>query len=211
MMRFNTAEQQAWDELISQYKLSDEQAAQLKKYLFFLLEENKKINLTAITSIQDAISFHFDDSLKSSTFIDFNSITALCDIGTGGGFPGIPLKIMFPHMQVTLIEVVQKKVHFLREVIEKLSLENTEVCDLDWRTFLRTSMRKIDLFCARASLHPEKLIRVFSPSLPYTHAKLIYWASRTWEPTKKVAPYIVDEKEYTVGNKERRLISLCAK
>jgi len=208
MESFNAVEQEVWDRFISQYDLSDQKAEQLRKYLFLLLEENKKINLTAITSVQDVIKFHFDDSLKISNFVDFSKIKSICDVGTGGGFPGIPLKIMFPHVKVFLIEVIQKKVNFLKKVIEQLSLDSVEVCDLDWRTFLRKSSNEVDLFCARASLQPKELIRLFSPALPYKNAKLIYWASDKWKPSDKVANFIEYEKEYVIDDKRRKLVFL---
>jgi len=206
MSSFNKTEQEVWDNFIAKYHLTDQKSEQLKKYLFLLLEENKKINLTAITTIEDVIKYHFDDSLMVSSFFDFNTIKSMCDVGTGGGFPGIPLKIMYPNIKVILIEVVQKKVRFLKKVIEQLSLENIEVCDLDWRTFLRTSSYHIDLFCARASLQPEELIRIFKPTCPYKNAKLIYWASGTWEPSAKVAKLIKDEKAYMIGDKKRKFV-----
>jgi len=206
MLNFNTIDQKIWDSFIAQYDFSEQKANQLKKYLHLLLEENKKINLTAITSVKGVIKFHFDDSLQISNFFDFEAITSLCDVGTGGGFPGIPLKIMFPHIKVVLIEVVQKKVNFLKKVIEHLSLENIQVCDLDWRTFLRTSSNPIDLFCARASLQPEELIRVFSPVLPYKDAKLIYWASAQWKPSDKITVFVKKEKSYAIDDKKRKFV-----
>lgn len=206
MLHFNRVEQGAWNSLVDKYNLTDQTAQKLKEYLVFLLEENKKINLTAITTIKDAIKFHLDDSLMISLLYDFSSVTTLCDIGTGGGLPGIPLKILYPHINVILIEVIQKKVRFLHKVIERLSLQDVQVSDLDWRTFLRTSNEQIDLFCARASLQPEELVRIFKANCPYKKAKLIYWASGAWKPSPKVATYIKDEKIYMILNRKRKYV-----
>jgi len=206
MLNFDKAEQAVWNNFVAKYDLSGEKSEQFKKYLFFFIEENKKINLTAITSVQDIIKYHFDDSLMISKFVDFNNIKSICDIGTGGGFPGIPLKIAFSHLNLFLIEVVQKKVHFLKKAADQLFLENVEVVDLDWRTFLRNTNYDIDLFCARASLQPEELVRLFKPVSPYKNSKLVYWASSKWKPSDKVAQFIECEKDYVIDKKQRKFI-----
>jgi len=195
-----------WHELTQKYRLSSEQIDQFKQYEQQLLKRNKDINLTAITDPADIILFHFQDSVQLSNYIDFNQISAIADIGTGAGFPGIPLKILFPHLQLFLLEVNQKKVTFLHETIELLGLKNVIVCDIDWRTFLRKTSFPIDLFLSRASLHPDELVRIFKPSCPYHVAQLVYWASKTWQPGPLEMPFIQKEETYVVGNKTRRFI-----
>jgi 16S rRNA (guanine527-N7)-methyltransferase len=138
--------------------------------------------------------------------IDLSMIASVADVGSGGGFPGIPLAIKYPHVLVLLIEVNQKKVRFLQEVIRVLGLANVSISDYDWRTFLRQTTYDIQLFCARASLQPEELIHLFKPSCQYQHAQLVYWASAQWKPDKRLNPYIVGDISYTVDKKQRRLI-----
>jgi len=104
--------------------LTDNQIMQFEKYYEMLIETNKIMNLTAITDRNEVIEKHFVDSLLCIKAIDLNIINSLIDVGTGAGFPGIPLKIAFPHLQVTLMDSLNKRVGFLQEVIEELNLEN---------------------------------------------------------------------------------------
>lgn len=200
----------AWKALQSQVQISDEQLHQLKLYYSLLIEWNEKINLTTITEPRQMIAYHVLDSLMVGEFVDFNALRVVADVGTGGGFPGIPLKIRYPHLDLYLLEVNHKKIKFLMNVISQLGLKNVHAIDLDWRTFLRKTHYPIDLFCARASLAPEELIRIFKPSCPYNGAALIYWASTTWCADPKVAPFIEKEVPYTVGDKKRKFVFLRA-
>jgi 16S rRNA (guanine527-N7)-methyltransferase len=206
MLNFGENEVKIWKDFVGFFNLSQEQDEKLKKYLFMLLEENEKINLTTITSIQDVIQYHFADSLMLSKFFDFNSVNCICDVGCGAGFPGIPLKILNPKINLILIEVVNKKVKFLEKVIEALGLENSQVSNLDWRTFLRQEEHEIDLFCARASLAPEELVRIFKPSSRYKNATFVYWASIGWELDGKLAPLVKKQEAYKVGEKNRKFV-----
>jgi len=197
-----------WKEIIEGYRLSEKQTEQFKTYLSLIQDWNEKINLTAITDTPGIIKYHFIDSLMISNFVDFDQNKSICDIGTGAGFPGIPIKILRPDIKLILIEVNNKKIRFLQKVIANLQLENVEVCPLDWRTFLRQTAHDIDLFFARASLQPEELIRVFSPISPYKNATLVYWASRGWEASNKVIPFIEKQELYKIHNKKRKLVFL---
>ena len=127
----------AWRQLQEQNQLDEKQLSQLKQYLQLLLEWNEDVNLTAIVQPYQIILDHFMDSLALTPAIDMNSVHMIADIGSGAGFPGIPLKIKYPDLHVVLIEVTGKKIAFLRAVIEKLALEKIELYTLDWRTFVR--------------------------------------------------------------------------
>ena len=104
--------------------LSEKQLEQLQNYYELLIEWNKVMNLTGITEIEQVYLKHFYDSLTICKVIDLNNESNLCDIGTGAGFPGMVLKICFPHLNVTLVDSLQKRLDFLNEVIEKLQLTN---------------------------------------------------------------------------------------
>jgi len=89
-----------------------------------LIEWNNNFNLTSITSKEEIEAKHFLDSLTLIKAVDLENVSTLLDIGSGAGFPGIPLKIAFPHLSVTLIDSTRKKVNFMNHVIEKLALKN---------------------------------------------------------------------------------------
>jgi 16S rRNA (guanine527-N7)-methyltransferase len=104
------------------FNLSNEQADLFDVYYRELVEWNEKINLTAITEKEQVYIKHFYDSLSLAFFVDFNSVLTLADIGSGAGFPSIPLKIMFPHLKVTIVDSLNKRIKFLDQLIVKLNL-----------------------------------------------------------------------------------------
>lgn len=193
------------------YSLTAEQAAQFIHYTSLLLTASQQFNLTAIDTPKNIFEYHFKDSLALADCYDLSGITMLADVGTGGGFPGVPLKIVFPHLKMVLIEVATKKIDFLNAVVEQLKLENIEVSSLDWRTFLRKTEYPIELFVSRASLHTDELMRMFQPSSPYKNALLVYWASRHWEGTAAEEKFFWKECEYVIEHKKRRLVFLRVK
>ncbi len=105
-------------------KLNENEVQSFKKYMDLLLEWNTKINLTAITEEDEIILKHFLDSCTIMKYI--KSEDKIIDIGTGAGFPGIPLKIINPDIHITLMDSLNKRINFLNDVIDKLSLKNID-------------------------------------------------------------------------------------
>lgn len=105
--------------------ISDEQINQFLSYFELLVEWNEFMNLTAITEFEEVVLKHFLDSLTIVKACKLNS-QSLIDIGTGAGFPGIPLKIVFPELRITLLDSLNKRIHFLEEVIGRLDLKKIE-------------------------------------------------------------------------------------
>lgn len=130
--------------------LTDEMLTKLEKYYELLIEWNEKINLTAITEKKEVYLKHFYDSLTLARVIDLNKEETLCDIGTGAGFPGLVLKIVFPHLKVTLVDSLNKRINFLQLVCDKLGLDNVKCIHARAEEYALKNRDKFDVVTARA-------------------------------------------------------------
>lgn len=106
--------------------LTEKQLEQFRIYYEMLVVKNKVMNLTGITEWDEVLEKHFLDSISLIRAVDLNQNLSVMDMGTGAGFPGIPLKIAFPNLKVTLADSLNKRVIFLQEVIDTLELSNIE-------------------------------------------------------------------------------------
>lgn len=140
--------------------LSDRQVNQFYQYYELLIKWNSFMNLTAITEPEDIIKKHFIDSLSLIYVIPDleNQESTLIDVGTGAGFPGIPLKIAFPNLKITLLDSLKKRVQFLDEVIMQLELQDITAIHGRAEEFARGPMREAFDFCtSRAVAHLSTL------------------------------------------------------
>lgn len=143
--------------------LTEEQLNKLNQFYELLIEWNQKINLTRITSKEEVYLKHFYDSLTLFKVIDLYKAETLCDIGTGAGFPGLLLKIVFPNLNITLIDSLQKRVNYLNEIISNLSLENIVVYHMRGEDYARLNYEKFDIVTARAVSNLKVLSEICIP------------------------------------------------
>jgi 16S rRNA (guanine527-N7)-methyltransferase len=126
------------------------QLEQLEHFYELLINYNKRVNLTRITQKEDYYLKHVYDSLTLNYVIDLNKIHSLCDIGSGAGFPGIILKIFFPHLKITLVEARRKKVLFLNHVLKELNLDRIDSKHERGEIWARQNRETYDAVVARA-------------------------------------------------------------
>ena len=105
-------------------QLTDVQKEQFDRYYELLIEWNRVMNLTGITEYDEVNLKHFTDSLTIVRIKEMKNVSTLIDVGTGAGFPGIPIKIAFPHIKVTLLDSLNKRIKFLNQVVEELDLKD---------------------------------------------------------------------------------------
>ena len=140
------------DALFFGIQLSDEQLSMFYTYYQMLIEWNEKINLTAITDFDEVMKKHFLDSLSIGRLMEQTSDSSILDIGTGAGFPGIPIKIAFPDTKITLLDSLNKRVNFLNEVINELGLKKIEALHGRAEDFAKKEMLRenFDICVSRA-------------------------------------------------------------
>lgn len=153
--------------------LTEEQLFQLEQYYQLLVKANEKMNLTAITEKEQVYLKHFYDSITLSKAIDFNKLESLCDIGTGAGFPGLVLKIVFPTLFVTLVDALNKRILFLEEVIQKLGLKKIETVHARMEDYAKEKREIFDVVTARAVAPVKELLEYGTPSVK-VGGKLIF-------------------------------------
>lgn len=161
--------------------LSERQMQQFMEYYELLVEWNKVMNLTAITEFEEVISKHFIDSLASVKVCDLEKGKKVIDIGTGAGFPGIPLKIAFPDLEIVLLDSLNKRIKFLNVVIETLGLEKIKTIHGRAEDFAKQAeyREQFDLCVSRAVANLSTLseyclpyVKVGGQFIPYKSGKI---------------------------------------
>lgn len=153
--------------------LSEKQFLQFEKYYELLTEWNSFMNLTAITEHEEVLKKHFLDSLSIVKAVKMEDIHTVMDIGTGAGFPGIPLKISYPHLKVVLLDSLGKRVKFLNHVINELGLEDISAIHGRAEDFARQAeyREQFDLCVSRAVANLSSLSEY---CLPYTRKNCLF-------------------------------------
>ena len=133
-------------------RLTDIQKRQFDRYYELLIEWNRVMNLTGITEYDEVNLKHFTDSLTIVRIKDMENVSTLIDVGTGAGFPGIPIKIAFPHIEVTLLDSLNKRIKFLDQVVEELDLKDVVTLHGRAEDFAKKEeyREKFDLCASRA-------------------------------------------------------------
>ena len=172
--------------------LSEKQLQQLSEYYELLIRWNKVMNLTGLTEYGDVYEKHFLDSLSLVKVIDLQKTERVIDIGTGAGFPGIPIKIAFPHLQITLLDSLKKRIGFLNEVVEKLGLEEVETIHGRAEDFARDKQYRevYDLGVSRAVADLSVLSEYCLPYVKTGGSFIAYKSDTAEEEIKKSEPAI---------------------
>lgn len=141
--------------------LSEKQQNQFADYALLLAQWNEKMNLTAITEVNEVYEKHFLDSLLPSFDIPMNG--SFCDVGAGAGFPSIPLKIVYPQLKVTIVETLGKRITFLKELCTQLGLQDVELVHERAEVYALTHRESFDIVSARAVANLRMLSELCIP------------------------------------------------
>ena len=143
--------------------INDDQLNKLETYYNFLIEYNKNVNLTRIVDKDEVYLKHFYDSLTLIKAIDLNKELSLCDVGTGAGFPGMVLAIVFPTLSITLVDSLQKRIIFLDELIKKLGLTNVKTVHSRIEDYAKDNRECFDIVTSRAVANLRILSEISIP------------------------------------------------
>ena len=166
-------------------ELSESQRNMFETYYRELIDWNEKMNLTGITEREQVYVKHFYDSLTLSFFVPMENVATVADIGSGAGFPGVPLKIAYPHIKLTIIDSLNKRIRFLRHLVEKLQLTNVECVHARAEDAARQPVLRdaFDLVTARAVARLNVLNEL---CLPFVKVGGLFAAMKGTDPSDEI-------------------------
>ena len=204
-------------EIFEKYNIqvSQNQEQMFDEYFSMLVETNKHLNLTAITEERDVLIKHFLDSVLPEKLIPQNA--TIVDVGTGAGFPALPLKIVRPDLKVCLVDSLNKRINFLNAVCDQLKLEGVTAVHSRAEDFAKNNREKFDVAVARAVAQLNTLAEYLLPLVKVGGVAVIYKSSKLEEELKdakkaieilgakveKIERFVVDEE-----NLERNVLVL---
>lgn len=146
-------------------ELNEKQKAQFYDFFKLLVDWNSRMNLTGITKEHEVYAKHFFDSLDPFLDIDLSNTTSICDVGTGAGFPGMPLAIAYPDIQFDLIDSLGKRIDFLTHCANELELKNVRASHIRAEEFAQVKRESFGLVTSRAVARLNILIELCAPLL----------------------------------------------
>lgn len=199
----------------NQIILTKEQAEQLERFYEMMIETNKTMNLTAITEEQEVIEKHFLDSVSCSNIINMDQVHRVIDIGTGAGFPGIPLKILYPDIEFLLVDSLNKRIRFIDQVISELSLTKVKAVHGRAEDLARIKEYRasFDLCVSRAVANLNTLCEYAIPFVKVNGYFISYKSVKGLEEIKQaehcmqvLGSKIEEVKQFSLGEKENQRV-----
>ena len=194
--------------------LTNDQIDKLARFYQLLVTWNEKINLTTIIKEEEVYLKHFYDSLTLIKVVDLRQPLTILDVGTGAGFPGIVLKIVFPNLKITLLDSLTKRINYLNEIIKELDLHDIETVCSRCEEYTKINREKYDLVVARAVSHLKILSEMIIPTVKVNgyfiamKANLNDELEKTIPMLKKLESELKEINEFTlpIENSKRTLV-----
>lgn len=194
--------------------LTNDQIDKLARFYQLLVTWNEKINLTTIIKEEEVYLKHFYDSLTLIKVVDLRQPLTILDVGTGAGFPGIVLKIVFPNLKITLLDSLTKRINYLNEIIKELDLHDIETVCSRCEEYTKINREKYDLVVARAVSHLKILSEMIIPTVKVNgyfiamKANLNDELEKTMPMLKKLNSELKEIKEFSlpIENSKRTLV-----
>ncbi|MDO4614968.1 MAG: 16S rRNA (guanine(527)-N(7))-methyltransferase RsmG [Lachnospiraceae bacterium] len=195
--------------------ISKTQAEKFYDFYSLLIEKNKSVNLTAITEFEEVVIKHFLDSVSLVRNISMENVKLMLDLGTGGGFPGTPIKMLYPHIDITYVDSVDKKLKFISECCEKLDLGEAKICHARAEDLARDAeyREKYDLCTSRAVADLSVLSEY---CIPFLHENGIFAAYKSGDSEdeingakpaiKELGGKIIDVDEFEWEGMHRKIV-----